>query len=141
MRRSLPCLALMVVAGIAGCGDMRPTDPGRATGGGVIINKPAVNPLVGKWSFARYLVDDAGYAHLSQTVWEFRTGGGVTRTLYSDNISAGVGDVIVANGTWTTSGGNVQVLFEGSTTPVAYDYHFEGDRLVLAGTAFIRLVT
>jgi hypothetical protein len=118
----------------AACGDMRPTSPGRNTSGPIIVAVP--NPgaaLVGSWSFSRFFYDDAGNLHGSQTVWTFFSGGSVTRTLYSDNFTAGIGDVIVTAGTWSATPAAVDVVFQGSTTPTRYEYHFEGTTLVLAG--------
>ena len=144
MRRFRPfwSVVLTLAAGTAGCGDVGPTNTGRTTtGGGTSVIVPRTNPLVGKWSFARYLVDDTGATHLSQTVWDFGSTGAVTRTLSSDNLSTGYGDVIVRTGRWTASGGTLQVTFDDTTAPVSYSYYFEGDALVLAGTSFIRLAT
>ena len=140
MRRSLLIAVCAAIA--AGCGDMRPTAPGRtgtnSGGTGVLTTKPN-SALVGTWSFSRFFYDDAGNLHLSQTVWTFGSGGDATRTVYADNITVGVGDVIVTTGTWTATSTEVEVRFQGSTTSTRYPYHFDGGALVLAGTAFIRL--
>lgn len=136
LRASL--FALLPFAATA-CGDMRPTAPGQ-TGGKTVISTPtASTALLGSWSFTRFFYDDAGNLHSSQTVWTFMNGGSVTRTVYSDNLTAGIGDAITTIGTWTATSSAIDVTFPGSTTPTRYSYYFEGTALVLAGTAFIRL--
>ena len=137
LARSL--VLLIPVATTLACGEMRPTAPGRNTG---VITTTLPKPgtaLVGTWSFTRYFYDDAGNLHGSQTVWTFYSAGNVTRQVYTDNFTAGVGDVITTTGTWTATPTNVDVAFQGSTVPTRYDYHFDGANLVLAGTTFVRL--
>jgi hypothetical protein len=123
---------------LVGCGEVRPTGPGRTGTGSTVLPKPT-NPIVGKWSFTRLIVDDLGYTHMSQTVWDFSSGGAVSRTLYSDNLTTGVGDVVIATGKWATFGSTLEVTLAGSTAPTRYEYYFNGSSLVIANTSFIRL--
>lgn len=134
---SVRLLLAMAGAVALGCGEIRPTAPGRIVG---TAGSPTTSPsLVGKWSFTRLFTDDIGAAHLSQTVWSFAANGSATRTVYSDNLTAGVGDVIVTQGRWSSTPTVLSVVFDGSTTPNRYDYRFEGGALILAGTAFLPL--
>ena len=139
MRLSGVHLLLVLASAVApGCGELPPTAPRRITGtSGTNTSTPTLLPsLIGKWSFTRLFYDDIGAAHLSQTVWWFAANGAATRTVYTDNLTAGVGDVIVTQGRWSSTPTVLSVVFDGSTTPNRYDYRFEGGALILAGTAF-----
>lgn len=130
----LAVVALMLVVG--GC-DTRVTDTGSR--GGQQSSTSTTAALLGRWAFTRYFEDATGSVHLSTTVWEFRTGGVATRTVYADNVSAGVGDAVVTDAMWIADAHTITIRTTGSAPPVTFDYRFEGGALVLGGLPFTRL--
>lgn len=129
----LAAVALLLVA--AAC-DTRVTDTG---GFGSQRPSATITALVGRWSFTRYFEDAGGSVHLSTTVWEFAPGGAATRTVFADNVTAGIGDAVVTTGVWSADARTLSVRFSGSSVPVQYEYRFEGGALILGGLTFVRL--
>ena len=138
--RAVRILSTALALGAQGCGDARITEPARGGTSPIKVVVPSGNTvLVGKWSFTRFFTDDSGDFQSSQTVWDFGYTGNVTRTVYADNLTDGIGDAVVTTGKWTSSATVITVTFDGSSIATNYDYHFEGTALVLAGIAFVRL--
>ena len=127
-------LALLVV--VVAC-DARVTDTGAY--GSQNTSTSASAALIGRWAFTRYFEDDLGAVHLSTTVWEFGSGGVATRTVYTDNVSAGVGDAVITIGTWTADARTISIRLGGSAVPTIFEYRFEGGALILGGLTFTRL--
>lgn len=127
-------VALLLVVGAC---DARVT--GTSAYGGEQSTSSASAALIGRWAFTRYFEDDAGSVHLSTTVWEFLPGGVATRTVYADNVSAGVGDAVVTVGRWTADSRTISIRLGGSATATPFDYRFEGGALILGGLTFTRL--
>lgn len=120
---------------VAGC-DTRITDSGAY--GSHTPNTSSPSSLIGRWAFTRSVSSADGSLHLSTTVWEFAASGVVTRTVYADNVSAGVGDAVISSGTWTADSRTVSIRLDGSTVPTVFDYRFEGGALILGGLTFVR---
>jgi hypothetical protein len=59
--------------------------------------------------------------------------------VFADNLTAGVGDVVVTTGVWSADSRTVSVRFSGSSVPVQYDYRLEGGALILGGLTFARI--
>ena len=131
MRIAVAVLLLVV----AGC-DTRITDAGgyESRGG----SNSASSSLVGRWAFTRSVSAADGSLHLSTTVWEFASSGRAVRTVYADNVSAGVGDAVISTGTWTADSRTVSIRLDGSTVPTVFEYRFEGGALILGGLVFAR---
>ena len=131
MRAAVVALLFVVSA----C-EPRVTDTGGYDGRGSTTSASAA--LVGRWAFTRYFEDETGATHLSTTVWEFRQGGAGTRTVYADNISAGVGDAVVTPVNWTAGDRTITIRIGGGI-PATFDYRFQGGDLILDGLIFTRL--
>jgi len=127
--------AVVLLLLLAAC-DTRVTDTG---GFGSQRPSAITSALVGRWSFTRYFEDAGGSVHLSTTVWEFASGGAATRTVYADNLTAGIGDAVVTTGVWSADARTLSVRFSGSSVPVQYEYRLEGGALILGGLTFARL--
>lgn len=73
--------------------------------------------------------------------WSFGTGGDCSRTRIQTVISgnSGTETTETRNCSYTTSGGSVTVLFEGSSVPSRFSVAFTGGDLLLDGTRFTRI--
>jgi hypothetical protein len=96
--------------------------------------------LVGVWTRVVVITDNQGNAHSSRTTWEFRSDGSATRTLITQNVSAGISDVLTANAFWRTEGSTLVITFRA---PDAGTSHFGfsvfGNVLSLDGRDFVRV--
>ena len=83
---------------------------GIGVGEGSGVSQPSA--LVGRWANVRYYRDGAGALHSSETRWEFLASGWATRTIVTTNITYGLQDVIVREGRWSATAGELVVDFE-----------------------------
>lgn len=121
---------------VAGC-DTRVTDVGSYGSQNAAGSSPS--SLIGRWAFTRSFGSADGALHLSTTVWQFTAAGSAVRTVYADNITAGISDAVVTSGVWTADARTVSIRLDGSTVPTVFDYRFEGGALILGGLSFARL--
>lgn len=131
MRIAVAALLLVVAC------DTRVTDVGSYGSQNSAGSSPS--SLIGRWAFTRSFGSADGTLHLSTTVWEFTAAGSAVRTVYADNITAGIGDAVVTSGAWTADARKVSIRLDGSTVPTVFDYRFEGGALILGGISFSRL--
>lgn len=98
------------------------------------------NAIVGLWTRVVTITDNNGHAHSSRTTWEFRSDGTATRTLITQNVSAGISDVLTANATWHTEGSNLVVTFRAPETGTSrFSFFVIGNVLTLDGRDFVRI--
>lgn len=108
---------------------------GTGTGAG-----PRHNAVVGLWTRVVVITDNAGNAHSSRTTWEFRSDGSATRTVVTQNLSAGISDVITANATWHTEGSTLVITFRAPDSGTSrFSFFVAGNVLSLDGRDFVRI--
>jgi hypothetical protein len=108
---------------------------GTGTGAG-----PHHNAVVGLWTRVVVITDNAGNAHSSRTTWEFRSDGSATRTVVTQNLGAGVSDVITANATWHTEGSTLVITFRAPDSGTSrFSFFVVGNVLSLDGRDFVRI--
>ena len=112
------------------------TPNGSTPGGSTIAN--AEKALVGRWLNVRFLVDDFGDLHASETTWQFYSDLCATKTLVTRNLSEGFYDVIVDTFRWSTTGELLSIR-SPSGTNLSLAYRISGDTLFLVTQPFLRL--
>jgi len=98
------------------------------------------NAVVGIWTRVIVITDNAGNAHSSRTTWQFRSDGSATRTLITQNLSAGISDVLSANASWRTEGSALVITFrppDAGTSRFAFSVF--SNVLTLDGRDFVRI--
>jgi hypothetical protein len=96
--------------------------------------------LVGIWTRVVVITDNDGNAHSSRTTWEFRSDGSATRTLITQNLSAGVSDVLSANATWRTEGSTLVIAFRPPDSGTSrFGFSVFSNVLTLDGRDFVRV--
>lgn len=130
----------MLATTLAACGDVQARlGPGISVGVG---SGSGAQPsaLVGIWSRVTVLSDNAGNLHSSRTTWEFRSDGSATRTLVTQNVSAGISDVIVSYANWHTEGSTLVVVFRAPDTGTSrFSFSLFSNVLSLDGRDFVRV--
>lgn len=108
---------------------------GRGTGTGAHHNA-----VVGVWTRVLVITDNHGNAHSSRTTWEFRSDGSATRTLTTQNVSAGIVDVLSANASWHTEGSTLVITFRAPDSGTSrFGFSVFGTVLTLDGRDFVRI--
>jgi hypothetical protein len=98
------------------------------------------NAIVGVWTRVLVTTDNHGNAHRSRTTWEFRSDGSATRTLITQNVSAGISDVLTANAVWRTEGSTLVITFRAPDSGTSrFDFSVFGNVLSLDGRDFVRV--
>lgn len=98
------------------------------------------NAIVGIWTRVVVITDNAGNAHSSRTTWEFRSDGSATRTLITQNVSAGISDVLTANAGWHTEGSTLVITFRALDSGTSrFSFSVFSDVLTLDGRDFVRI--
>ena len=109
--RRLPVPALAALLGLAlactgatGVSDDRtsggqPVGIGGPGGSGSTTRDPLVS---GSWWNVRYLADDRGQVHASETIWDLAANGFASRTFTAWNVTFGYTDTSYATGRWST---------------------------------------
>ena len=98
------------------------------------------NAVVGVWTRVVVLADNQGNTHSSRTTWEFRSDGSATRTLITQNVSAGISDVLTANASWRTEGSTLVIAFRAPDTGTSrFGFSLFGNVLTLDGRDFVRV--
>ena len=98
------------------------------------------NAIVGIWTRVIVIADNEGTAHSSRTTWEFRSDGSATRTLITQNVSAGISDVLTANASWRTEGSTLVVTFRSPDSGTSrFGFSVFGNVLSLDGRDFVRV--
>jgi hypothetical protein len=98
------------------------------------------NTLLGLWTRVVVITDNAGTAHSSRTTWEFRSDGSATRTLITQNLGAGVSDVLSANATWHTEGSMLVITFRPPDSGTSrFSFQVFSNVLTLDGRDFVRI--
>ncbi|HJU69581.1 MAG TPA: hypothetical protein VJ650_15175 [Gemmatimonadaceae bacterium] len=130
-------MVLATVATLAGCSvDMR-IGPGIHIGTGTGSHQ---NAIVGIWTRVVVITDNHGDAHSSRTTWEFRSDGTATRTLITQNVSAGMSDVLTANAFWRTEGATLVITFRSPDSGTSrFGFSVFGNVLSLDGRDFVRI--
>jgi hypothetical protein len=101
---------------------------------------PQHNALVGIWTRVAVVTDHQGTIHSSRTTWEFRSDGSATRTLITQNVSAGVSDVLSANATWHTEGSTLVITFRPPESGTSrFSFSVFSNVLSLDGRDFVRV--
>jgi hypothetical protein len=96
--------------------------------------------LVGVWTRAVVITDGQGNAHSSRTTWELRSDGSATRTLITQNVSAGISDVLTATAFWRTEGSTLVVTFRPPDSGTSrFGFSVFGNVLTLDGRDFVRV--
>lgn len=98
------------------------------------------NSLVGLWTRVVVINDNTGTAHSSRTTWEFRSDGSATRTLITQNLGAGISDVLSANATWHTEGSTLVITFRPPDSGTSrFSFQVFRNVLTLDGRDFVRI--
>ena len=129
-----------MVATLAACNnvDMR-LGPGVQIGTGIGTGAHH-NAIVGIWTRVVVISDNDGNAHSSRTTWEFRSDGTATRTLITQNVSAGISDVLTANASWRTEGSTLVITFRTPDSGTSrFGFSLFGNVLSLDGRDFVRV--
>lgn len=96
--------------------------------------------IVGVWTRVVVVTDNAGNAHSSRTTWEFRSDGSATRTLITQNVSAGISDVLTANASWRTEGSTLVITFHAPDSGTSrFGFSVFANVLSLDGRDFVRI--
>ena len=96
--------------------------------------------IVGIWTRVVVISDNDGNAHSSRTTWEFRSDGTATRTLITQNVSAGISDVLTANALWRTEGSTLVITFRSPDSGTSrFGFSVFGNVLSLDGRDFVRV--
>lgn len=131
---------VMLVGGLGACGDVQARlGPGISVGVG---SGSGTHPtaLVGIWSRVTVLSDNAGNVHSARTTWEFRSDGSATRTLVTQNVSAGISDVVVAYASWHTEGSTLVIVFRAPDSGTSrFSFSLFSNVLSLDGRDFVRV--
>ena len=97
------------------------------------------NGVVGIWTRV-VVVSDNGSTHSSRTTWEFRSDGSATRTLITQNVSAGLSDVLTANASWHTEGSTLVITFRFPDSGTSrFGFSVFSNVLTLDGRDFVRV--
>lgn len=114
--------------------------PGIQIGTGTGSGSQQQNAVVGLWTRVVVITDNGGNAHSSRTTWEFRSDGSATRTLVTQNLSAGISDVISANATWHTEGSTLVITFRPPDAGTSrFFFAVFSNVLTLDGRDFVRI--
>ena len=98
------------------------------------------NAIVGLWTRVVVITDNGGNAHSARTTWEFRSDGSAMRTLVTQNLSAGISDVISANAIWHTEGSTLVITFRPPDTGTSrFGFSVFSNVLSLDGRDFVRI--
>jgi hypothetical protein len=98
------------------------------------------NAIVGIWTRVVVITDDDGNAHSSRTTWEFRSDGTATRTLITQNVSAGISDVLTANAFWRTESSTLVITFRAPDSGTSrFGVSVFGNVMSLDGRDFVRV--
>lgn len=98
------------------------------------------NAIVGIWTRVTVISDNDGNPHSSRTTWEFRSDGTSTRTLITQNVSAGLSDVLTANASWRTEGSTLVITFRAPDSGTSrFGFSVLGNVLSLDGRNFVRV--
>ena len=98
------------------------------------------NAIVGIWTRVVVVTDNAGTAHSSRTTWEFRSDGTATRTLITQNLDAGISDVLSANASWHTEGSTIVISFRAPDSGTSrFGFSVFRNVLSLDGREFVRV--
>jgi hypothetical protein len=130
----------MAMLSLAACGtvDMR-IGPGINVGVGNGTGAQH-NALVGIWTRVVVVRDNTGNDHSSRTTWEFRSDGSATRTLITQNLSAGISDVLTANASWHTEGSTLVITFRSPDSGTSrFGFSVFINVLTLDGRDFVRV--
>jgi hypothetical protein len=98
------------------------------------------NAVVGVWTRVVVITDTEGSTHSSRTTWEFRSDGSASRTLTTQNVSAGIVDVLSANASWHTEGSTLVITFRPPDSGTSrFRFSIFGNVLTLDGRDFVRI--
>ena len=98
------------------------------------------NAIVGIWTRVVVITDHGGSTHSSRTTWEFRSDGSATRTLITQNVSAGISDAQTANAFWRTEGSTLVITFRAPDSGTSrFGFSVFGNVLSLDGRDFVRV--
>lgn len=98
------------------------------------------NAVVGIWTRVVVVRDNSGNDHSSRTTWEFRSDGSATRTLITQNLSAGISDVLTANASWHTEGSTLVITFRSPDSGTSrFGFSVFSNVLTLDGRDFVRV--
>lgn len=100
--------AVLAACGGEGSGVLAPRTPVQVRTGGA--STAADSALVGQWFRLVYFTDSVGL-RTSETTWEFRGDGSVTRSVVARLLSSGLTSGVTNGGTWSTSGDSLIVTF------------------------------
>jgi hypothetical protein len=96
--------------------------------------------IIGMWTRIVVITDREGTAHSSRTTWEFRSDGSATRTVVTQNLSAGISDVLTANASWHTEGSTLVITFRSPDSGTSrFGFAVFANVLNLDGRDFVRV--
>lgn len=139
MRPATVAAALVAVGalGAVGCDGPGVVSPrrgvvGQVGGGG------AAAAVVGTWRRTIYFIDDFGYAHSSETSWQFGADGAAARVQVTRNLTFGIADVLVSAGRYRVEGTRLVIdLITPSPVQLSYEVRRTGTQLEIAGEAYL----
>ncbi len=96
--------------------------------------------VAGTWSRKLIFLDDAGYAHSSETRWNFAAGGDALRMIITSNYTLGVADTTWATAVWSVDASRMIIDFTAPNPGrITLEYRIDGALLYLAGQAYQRV--
>lgn len=98
----------------------------------------AASSLVGTWRRTVYFIDDFGYAHSSETSWQFSADGAMARVQVTRNLTFGIADVLVSAGRYRVEGTRVVIdIITPTPTQLSYEVRRTGNQLEIAGEPYL----
>jgi hypothetical protein len=133
-------LLVVLACTLAACDGPGVVDPRHPVIAGVGTGGSVSASVTGAWRRTLFFVDEFGFAHSSETTWEFRQEGTAVRTVVARNHTLGIADVIVTVARWRTEGTQLRIEFV-SPQPgqITLEFRLVGTQLFLAGETFDRL--
>ena len=96
--------------------------------------------LVGRWSHTETVTTVNGTINSSQIIWEFRSDGSATETVFTTNTLTGITNQAVMMGSWQVTGQFLIVTFSPSNLgSVQFTFTVVGPTLTLNGLDFVRI--
>lgn len=135
-------LVRMGVATLFTVGTTACDGPGVVTPRGSVVGQvgggSAASAIVGTWRRTIYFIDDSGYAHSSETSWQFAADGAAVRVQVTRNLTFGIADVLVSAGRYRLEGTRIVIdLVTPVPSQLTYEVRRTGTQLEIAGEPYL----
>lgn len=139
---ALPGLSLLMATALTACDS--PGMPLRsrqvASIGGTAGQNALAARLVGTWRRTLFFFDEFGFAHSSETTWQFQADGSALRVQVTRNLSLFLSDASVTVARWRVEGTSLHITFVSPQPGEAtFALRIEGRQLFLNGEQYERV--